>query len=465
MVLAEVRRVSHRFTLPTGKSVDALADINVQVRADEILAVIGPSGCGKSTLLRLVAGLMTPTSGEVFDHGQLLQGLNPGVAVVFQGFALYPWLTVAKNIEVALESKGLSEAQRHARVSEVISLVGLEGFEEAYPRELSVGMKQRVGIARALALDPEILCMDEPFSQVDALTAENLRSEVVNLWLDRERNPKSIFLVSHDVQEVLFLASRIMIMGTNPSSVRQVIENPLSYPRDVRSPEFRALADRLREIITGILMPEMPTIATAAAEEAFVGTMPLDQATTAPGVVEPLPRAGAREILGLLRAIESRGGEVALFQLTSEISQALGRLLQTIKAAELLGFVDTPHHRIVLTELGRQVLKERKRRKAIFQQQLRTLRLVQHVVHMIERSPAQRLPTDVLLEEFAILLPQEDPRRMLRILLNWGRFADLFDGQRAEGFVCLGPAKKAANGKDQLLPRDVPPPPSPPSSV
>ena len=185
--LCEQRGVWHDFTLPNGKPLRVLEDINLAVGADEIVALLGPSGCGKSTVLRILAGLIRPTRGEVLYHGQPLQGLNPGVAIVFQSFALYPWMTVAENIRIALQAAGLAGAEIAKRTEGVIRLVGLAGFEEAYPRELSGGMKQRVGIARALSVDPEILLLDEPFSQVDALTAESLRAEVIDIWASKHR--------------------------------------------------------------------------------------------------------------------------------------------------------------------------------------------------------------------------------------------------------------------------------------
>src|SRR3989475_10656905 len=199
--LCEARYISHDFTLPNGKPLRALEDISLTVGADEVVALLGPSGCGKSTILRILAGLIRPSHGDVLYHGQPLQGLNPGVAIVFQSFALYPWMTVRQNVETVLEVRGVSRAEATERAVQAIAQVGLGGFEDAYPRELSGGMKQRVGMARALVVDPEILFMDEPFSQLDALTAGSLRAEELALWSRKERNPASILMVSHDIRE------------------------------------------------------------------------------------------------------------------------------------------------------------------------------------------------------------------------------------------------------------------------
>src|SRR5512141_2368483 len=214
--LCEARNVSHDFTMPNGSKLRVLDDISVAIRPSEVVALLGPSGSGKSTILRVLAGLIKPTEGEVFYRGQRVSGLTPGVGIVFQSFALYPWMTVTENIRIVLSAASLPEAESAGRAESAIRTVGLAGFEEAYPRELSGGMKQRLGIARALAVEPEILCMDEPFSQVDALTAENLRSEVVRFFSDRAQGTKTIVMVSHDVKEVVFMATRIVVLGARP---------------------------------------------------------------------------------------------------------------------------------------------------------------------------------------------------------------------------------------------------------
>src|SRR5712692_3495639 len=256
--LCEQRGIWHDFTLPNGKPLHVLEDINLVVRPNEVIALLGESGCGKSTILRILAGLIRPTKGEVFYHGQPLHGLNPGVAIVFQSFALYPWKTVTENIQAVLKAAGLPLEEVIQRTERSIRLVGLAGFEEAYPRELSGGMKQRVGMARALSVDPEILLMDEPFSQVDALTAESLRAEVLDIWGTKERNLSSILLVSHDIKEVAYMADRIVILGNNPGRVRTVVSNTLPRPRDYRSQQLMGLVDYLHDIITRNEMPDQP---------------------------------------------------------------------------------------------------------------------------------------------------------------------------------------------------------------
>ena len=238
--LCELEHITKVFDLPSGASMTVLDDVCLSVGDHEILALLGPSGCGKSTLMRVLTGLIVPTNGKVSYHGAVMTGLNPGVAMVFQSAALYPWLSVADNIGEPLRARGFDEATTHKKVHDVIHLVGLAGFEEAYPRELSGGMKQRVGIARALAVEPEILCMDEPFSQVDALTAENLRGEVIRFWNHNDSDLKTIMMVSHDVKEVVFMATRIVVMAAKPGRIRRIIENKLPYPRDYRAKDVPA---------------------------------------------------------------------------------------------------------------------------------------------------------------------------------------------------------------------------------
>ncbi len=203
-----------------------------------------------------MTGLITPTKGEVYYQGNQIRTINPGVSVVFQSFALFPWMTAEENIAEALKGLNLSSDQQRKRVRQIIDLIGLEGFEDSYPREMSGGMKQRVSIARALVVEPEILCLDEPFSQVDALTAENLRSELINIWMDEDKNPKSIFMVSHDIKEVVWLATKIVILGNIPGKVLSVLDNPLPYPRDYRDPTLAALQERIYDLLTKRIMPD-----------------------------------------------------------------------------------------------------------------------------------------------------------------------------------------------------------------
>lgn len=409
-VICTLRGIEMAYPGSSGRGVKVLDGIDLEVRESEVLALLGPLGCGKSTLMRILCGLLHPTAGEVLYRGSPLRGLNPGVAIVFQNFALIPWLDVAENVEVALHAKGLAPVERRARLRRVLDLVGLEGYETAYPRELSGGIKQCVGIARALAVEPEILCLDEPFSQVDALTAQKLRVEMLNLWIDREKNPKTILLVSHDVTEVAFLANRIVVFDTNPGRIQRVVENPLPYPRNPRAQEFRAFVERLHDVITHAILPDVP------AEEAAAAGL----------LVEPLPDATAGEIIGLLEALDDHHGEMEIFRFANEIGAEYGRLIAVIKAAEDLGFVDTPRRKVIFTELGQRFVKcDVNGRKSLFNVQLRQHALFRVVLKMLHNAADGELDKELILDELALLLPSEDPEKIFDVLVNLGRYGEL----------------------------------------
>jgi NitT/TauT family transport system ATP-binding protein len=406
--LCEVRHVWKEFTLANGQPHQVLQDISLAIQPNEIVALLGPTGCGKSTLLRILAGLIAPSRGEVFYHGQALAGLNPGVAFVFQSFALYPWMTVAENIQTVLIATGLPHEEVQKRAERVIRLVGLAGFEEAYPRELSGGMKQRVGMARALSVDPESLFMDEPFSQVDALTAQSLRAEVIDIWAAQDRNPSAILMVSHDIPEVVYMADRIVVLSANPGCIQTILANNLPRPRDYRSPAFLALVDQLHEIITRHELPDVPA------------------APTAPATMIPLPEATSSEIVGLLEYLDARGGKEDLFRIVSDTNREFGRVINIVEAAELLDFVDTPKRQVVLDAAGKRFVKASvEDRQAIWREQILTLRLFREVYDALRRQPESSLHRDFVLETIVLNMPQEDYEKIFQTLIRWARFGNL----------------------------------------
>ncbi|HUO09427.1 MAG TPA: nitrate/sulfonate/bicarbonate ABC transporter ATP-binding protein [Phycisphaerae bacterium] len=414
--ICEARNVSVAFGEPPRT---VLANVTLAAKEGEVLALLGPSGCGKSTLLRAMIGLLKPTTGEVFAHGKPLTTVHPGVALVFQSFALYPWLTVSQNIAVALNGLDLAPEEAATRVTNCIETVGLAGYENAYPKELSGGMKQRVGIARALARGPELLCMDEPFSALDVFTAESLRSEVYRLWSQpKESTPnsappiKSVMFITHIIEEAVFLADRIVIMGTRPGHIRQIIENDIPHPRDYQSSAFLEMVQKLHDIIVSEHLPEAP--APAAGVPAIL-------------LPEPLPHVNLSEIFGLMELLRDRGGRSDVFALDAVTAYDFGHTLAVTKAGELLGFLDTPRNNVSLTPLGNRLLDaDMSHRKGIIAHQLRTLNTFKFVLKLIEDSRSKQISKDIVLEEFAIHLPLEDAEKLLEVVISWGRFTELF---------------------------------------
>jgi NitT/TauT family transport system ATP-binding protein len=407
--LCEARNVTHDFVMPNGAKLRVLEEVNVAVKPLEVVALLGPSGCGKSTILRVLAGLIRPTQGEVLYRGNRVDNFTPGVSIVFQSFALYPWMTVLQNIEVVLRAAGLPPEGMRERAERAIRMVGLAGFEEAYPRELSGGMKQRLGMARALSVDPEILFMDEPFSHVDALTAEGLRAEVIDLWAPRDQNPSSILMVSHDIKEVVYMADRIIVLSSHPGRVRTVVENPLPRPRDYRSRESEELVDYLHEIITGAEMPDVPATAAAPARTR----------------IEPLPQATTSEIVGLLEYLDAHGGVDDIFDLAAETDHEFGHMMAIVKAAEMLNFVDTPKQGVVLTQEGRRLLKaDPEERKAIWRSQLLKLRFFQEIYELLQRE--ESVHGDIVREMIIMAMPREEYETMFDTMVRWARFGNLF---------------------------------------
>ncbi|HSU65668.1 MAG TPA: ATP-binding cassette domain-containing protein, partial [Tepidisphaeraceae bacterium] len=354
--ICEARNVSVSFD-PSGERL-ALKDVSLSICQNEVVALLGPSGCGKSTLLRALVGLLKPTSGEVLAHGKPLKGIHPGISIVFQNFALYPWLTVRENVQVALNGLDLDPATASSRVARCIDTVGLDGYEEAYPKELSGGMKQRVGIARALARGPELLCMDEPFSALDVFTAESLRSEVYRLWTGGNGETKngktqhapavtgvkSIMMITHIIEEAVFLADRIVVLGTKPGHIRQIVPNTIPHPRDYLSPPFQQLVQRLHDIIVSEHLPEEPAVATEPPE------------TIAGLDIEPVPHVNLGEVFGLMEVLRDNGGQMPVFKLDALTDYDFGHTLAVIKAGEMLDLLDTPKNQVVLTPSGKQFL-------------------------------------------------------------------------------------------------------------
>ena len=414
--IAAVRGVRKTYRDEAGRERVILDGVDFAVRKGEFVAVLGPSGCGKSTLLRILIGLIPPSGGEVLAHGAPLRAIHPGAAVVFQSFALFPWLSVEENVRIGLTGRGVPEDEAAARVSDVVARVGLSGHERATPKELSGGMKQRVGIARALVSGPELLCMDEPFSALDVMTAELLRAEVTRLWSDGGTGLSSVLLITHLIEEAVTLADRIVVLGANPGTVRREIPVPLKHPRSPRQPDFLRMVERVHDAVAGVHLTEEEAPALVAPGRHAIGPF------------APLPPATVGEMLGLLEILADQGGEMDLFAVDALTEWDFGRTIAVVKAAELLDLVDTPKNQVVLTDAGRALVAASPREKPLlFRRQLLGLGTFVTVVRdLARREDASARGGDVR-EMLAERLPAEATGALFGTLVNWGRFAQLLD--------------------------------------
>lgn len=419
--LIRAENITKTFPLPgdTGTFV-VLQDINLSVHQNEIVALLGRSGSGKTTLLRIMAGLIQPTSGDVIaSTGGKLRGYNLEVGMVFQNFALLPWETVLGNVEIGLKARGISKKERTEKALKAIDLVGLDGFENAYPKELSGGMQQRVGFARALVIHPGVLFMDEPFSGLDVLTAENLRGEVADLWEQGSFPADSILLVTHNIEEAVFLADRLIIMGTSPGHIRGELKVELVRPRDRRSTEFKALVDYIYTVMTN---PEM------------------DVAAATPGAGEeelrfpPVPHARAGGISGLLELLIDQGGEEDLPVLAERLRLDVDHLLTIVDAAVLLEFATVDKGDVSVTEIGRQfALSDILRSKEIFRQQLiATIPFAITIYQTLTEKSDRSMKADFFVDILDELYPSDEAQRQFDTVVDWGRYAELFEYDASE---------------------------------
>jgi NitT/TauT family transport system ATP-binding protein len=409
--LLEAQHVSQQFGLPGGHTLEALRDVSLAINEREVVALVGPSGCGKSTLLRLLVGLSRPSAGEVRYRASPVTGVLSKAAMVFQSFALLPWLTVEQNVEMGLAARGMAETDRHAAAARAVELVGLAGFEGAYPRELSGGMKQRVGFARALAVEPEILFMDEPFGALDALTAENLRAQVIRLWRDSATSVSSLVVVTHSVEEAVFLAGRIVVFAANPGHVREILPNPLPYPRDVRAEEFGEMVERLHAILTDTLLPE-----------------PERAAAGAPARLVPFPRVHVPEVMGLLDYLGARPDHsAAVFELGEQLGVDYDRMTAVVRTAEQLGWVTTPGEVARLTQAGQAlVAQDAKGRRDATRARIMDHPLFARVLGMLREGDGS-IDDDELIADLTIHFPFTKAPALFRTVVEWGRYANLLD--------------------------------------
>jgi len=409
-ILVELRNVSKAYGRGRQRFI-AIAHVDLAVRRGEFVGLLGPSGSGKSTLLRIIAGLSRASEGQVLYRGQPLIGVNPHATIVFQSFALFPWLTVLENVEVGLRARGVPEAECRRRALALIDLVGLDGFESAYPRELSGGMRQKVGFARAMAVEPELLCLDEPFSALDVLSAEALRGELLELWLSHRIPTQAILMVTHNIEEAVLMAERAVVMDKDPGRIIGEVGINLPYPRHRKDPFFQATVDRLYALVAG--ETEAPAIA--------LGTEPGQ-----PGRTTPLPPADIEALAGLMEEVSEEGGRADLALLADRLNLELDDLLPVVEAAELLNFAQVGQGDIVLTPLGDTFARATiLARKEIVAARALRLPIIRWIYETLQADEDERMPASYFLERLRIEFG-EYADEQLAVAIGWGRYAELF---------------------------------------
>jgi NitT/TauT family transport system ATP-binding protein len=412
--IIEARQIEKSYQQPDGRQIQVIAPVDLSIEADTILALLGPSGSGKSTMLRMLSGLVMPSSGEVFWHETPMARCRPNVAIVFQSFALFPWLTVLENVEAPLLARGMTRDERRRRSLQALDSVGLTNFETAYPKELSGGMKQRVGFARALAVEPEVLFMDEPFSALDVLTAENLRGELIELWLAKKVLTRAIFLVTHNIEEAVLLADRIVVLGRNPAKIRADFRIPLRQPRDHKSPVFLLYVDYIYKVMT---QPQLDLAPPSAATD-------LQKARP-----QLLPHARPGGVAGLLELLNDRKGEEDMYHIAEELLLEVDDLLPIIDAAVLLGFVAVREGDVLLTPPGKEFAEaDIRARKIQFRAAvLAHVALLQQMKTTLESKSDHAMPLEFFRDILDEYLSEAEMKQQIDTALNWGRYADIFE--------------------------------------
>ena len=419
--LLELQHVTRSYGQGAKKFV-AVKDVSLQIHPGEFVCLIGPSGCGKSTLLRMITGLNPVSEGEVLYRGERQAGVNPHATIVFQTFALYPWLTVQQNVEVALKARGVAEADRKTKAVTLLDKVGLDGFENAYPRELSGGMRQKCGFARAMAVEPELFCLDEPFSALDVLSAEALRGELLELWLTKSIPTEAILMVTHNIEEAVFLADRIVVMDKDPGHVIAELTVNLHHPRHRKDTAFQALVDKVYALVAGHTEPEAEALGTAPGQA---------------GRTARLPVATLNRLAGLVEQINEEGRQVDLYRLTEDLRLELDDVLPIVEASEVLGFATVDQGDIKLTGLG-QAFADASivARKEIIAGRALRLPTIRWIYEMLQKDDNRRIAEDYFIDQL-----QTDfgdyARDQLDTAVDWGRYAELFAYDERSGELFL----------------------------
>ncbi|NIJ06893.1 NitT/TauT family transport system ATP-binding protein [Sphingomonas vulcanisoli] len=412
--LVEIQSLRHFYGAPPGGHL-VLDDVNMTLVENEVVGLLGRSGSGKSTLLRSIAGLIRPREGEVrFLPNE--DCLDPSVAMVFQTFALFPWLTVLQNVELGLEAQKVPADERRTRALAAIDLIGLDGFENAYPKELSGGMRQRVGLARALVVNPSLLLMDEPFSALDVLTAETLRSDLLDLWSEGRMPIKSILIVTHNIEEAVLMCDRILVFSSNPGRVVAEIKVDLPQPRDRLDPSFRALVDDIYARMTA-----RATAAQATRDGLFPGT--------GTAMVLP-PKVSTNSLAGLIEEVDAAPfeGRASMAELADSLQLEADELFPMAETLQLLRFAELRGAEMILTPLARRYAQgDVDQRKAIFAQALLAhVPLAQHIRRILDERSSHSCPARRFRDELEDHMSPDYADETLRTVTHWGRYAEVF---------------------------------------
>lgn len=435
-VLVSAEGIGKSFPSADGGGLRVLDGVNLTIREGEVVALLGRSGSGKSTLLRVLAGLIPPSHGDVRYRGVPLAEANPAVAMVFQSFALMPWLTVLENVELGLRASGVARAERTSRALAAIDAIGLDGFEAAYPRELSGGMAQRVGFARAFVQRPDLLLMDEPFSALDVLTGENLRGELMAVWGERELAGQSICIVTHSIEEAVQLADRVLVLGGSPGTIQAEIPIHIPRPRDKRSPTFEAAVDHLYALLTG----------RPPGSDGVSGQPPGP-------LTHPLPEATSGGLAGLIEIVVAHGGQTDLPDLADELSFDIDDLLPLVDAARMLGLLSVDGAQSFITDAGYawHLAGIQESKTSFADLAVTRAPLVRTIVRALENSDTGALRADFFRDLLRRGFAEADAERQLTLAIDWGRYGELFDFDADTDEIVLS---EVATGLSALLDPD-----------
>ena len=415
--LIEAVGIEKFYESPGENRIQVIAPLDLAIHPGQIVALLGPSGSGKSTLLRMLTGLSQPSAGKILRNG--VEKKDAGnLAIVFQSFALFPWLTVQENVEAPLEARGIDRAERAERSRHALDVVGLDGFEGAYPKELSGGMKQRVGFARALVVEPEVLFMDEPFSALDVLTAENLRNQVTELWSDKKLPTQAIFIVTHNIEEAVLLADRIIVLGRNPGRIRTDFQVEIAQPRDRKSPPFVGYVDFIYRVLTQ--------------PDAEPGKLPA--ASPKREMHQMLPHVRPGGISGLLELLPDPGQHADLYRLADDLGLELDELLPVVEAAAILGFLTVKEGDVEMTALGHRFANADILHQKVFFREaaIKHVILIDRIRRALEAKSDHRVPDEFFHDFLDEHFSEDETKRQIETAILWGRYSELFDYDAAQ---------------------------------